>query len=695
MSESDSKERPSGPEEIALPVPASAADEHLDTQRVGQLIDDRYRILGVIGRGGMGTVYKAEHVAIRRIVAVKLLHASLARVPEVSRRFEREAFAIGRIEHPNCVNVSDFGRLPDGSLYLVMEYLEGRALSDELTVRGRIPPARTLHILKHVLRGLGHAHANEIVHRDVKPENVILVEYDGDPDFAKILDFGIAKLVGSAAQAGGSERLTQAGMAFGTPIYMSPEQALGQQIDGRADLYAASIMAFEMITGVPPFQSEDKIEVMSMHASRPLPTMAEVAPGLEVPAIVEQLLQHGLSKRAAERFPHAAAYITAIDAVLAEIAPAVPVHARGDTVPAGPPPLPGHVVLTPLPMTPPAHPSVATPMPHQLASDAAAGAAAAAVLEAALAAASPPQFQSPALLGSLDGSRQPPHATASTPLSRLIMDVPTPPTLRAAAPRWRGAVAVIGILLVVGIVVALASRRSDPSPEELAALSQDGGADEAGAEEGSIADRAAALLAKGNPKQAVELLRAHATEIAEDPHAHLQLGHAHAALRANASALSAYRKALELDIRLESDTRLRTNLELMIDDKGSAASVDAAALMFEQLGDQEVADRILGWASEAQESQVRHRAVEVAEALGMGERIDWARSLSLDLLQEKSCEARRKVVARLRALSDPRAIPELRKAASRTRNRCLSQDANEAITYLESLPRDAGTPPKG
>jgi serine/threonine protein kinase len=684
MSDSDSKERPSGPEEITLPKPELGEDELLELQRIGQLVDDRYRILGVVGRGGMGTVYKAEHVAIRRVVAVKLLHASLARVPEVSRRFEREAFAIGRIEHPNCVNVSDFGRLPDGSLYLVMEYLEGRALSDELTVRGRIPPARALHILKHVLRGLGHAHANEIVHRDVKPENVILVEYDGDPDFAKILDFGIAKLVGSAAQAGGSDKLTQAGMAFGTPIYMSPEQALGQQIDGRADLYAASVMAFEMITGMPPFQSEDKIEVMSMHASRPLPTMAEVAPGLEIPPIVEQLLQHGLAKRAADRFPTAAAYISAIDAVLNEIWPGPRMVTPVPTMATGSAAFPGEVILTPMPMTPAPHQSAATPLPHELAplSGSPRGSA--------------PNLYTSRSLPSAGAAGLLQYPSTSTPLPHLIMDVPAPPTLHAKK-QWRAVVIGGAVLLGVSIVVALASREP-ANPMDLAVDVPGDGAPEAtaGTEEGSIAERAAALLAKGNPKEAVDLLRAHAEDIAADPQAQLQLGHAHAALRANTAALAAYRKALALDVRLETDAKLRTNLRLMIDDQGSVVSVDAAALMYEQLGDQQVADRIVSWASQAQEPAVRHRAVEVAEALAMSERIDWARSLILDLLQEKSCEARRRVVARLRALGDARAIPELRKAASlRRRNACLRQDAKEAVQYLESLARDAGVPPKG
>jgi serine/threonine protein kinase len=682
MRESDTKDSPSGPEEIALPLPQSAVEELQASERIGQLIDGRYRLLSVIGRGGMGTVYKAEHVAIRRIVAVKLLHASLARVPEVSRRFEREAFAIGRIEHPNCVNVSDFGRLPDGSLYLVMEYLEGRALSDELTTKGRLSPARTLHILKHVLRGLGHAHANEIVHRDVKPENVILVEADGDPDFAKILDFGIAKLVGSAAQAGGSERLTQAGMAFGTPIYMSPEQALGQQIDGRADLYAASVMAFEMITGVPPFLSDDKIEVMSMHASRPLPTMAEVAPGLEVPEIVERLLQRGLAKRAHDRFPDAATYIAAIDAVLSEIAPAPAAILMPPPLATGSPPLPAEVLLTPLALTPPPPPhlTATTPPPSYFT-------------------ATPTPYQSAAMMVPHSTTTplpypaaQPHMITGATPQPHVILEMTEPPTLR---PRYtaRKMIAVVVIITCVIVIVALMSRGRDPVTENTAAPASDAGPAIDAAVEKSIAEQAAALLAKGSPKQAVELLQQHAAEISEVPEAQLQLGHAHAALRFYTAALAAYEKALQLDPSLKSDDRLRAGLETMIN-ADAPVSVDAAAVKYELLGEEEAAAQILASASGGPQN-IRHHAVTVAERLGMGDRIDWVSSLILDLEQGETCKARRQFVSRLRALSDPRAIPALREARARRNNACLRKDADEAIQYLESLARDAGTPPKG
>ena len=340
--------------------PAPMATERADnvrpldkTEKIGLIIDGRYRIDGLIGRGGMGSVYKAEHVSIRRAVALKLLHPSLAMVPEVAKRFEREALAIGRISHPNCVDVSDFGTLDDGSLFLVMEYLEGRSLGDEIDEKKRIAPMRALHILRHVLKGLGHAHDVDIVHRDVKPENVLLVEYQGDTSFAKILDFGIAKLLGAAQEAEGEVKLTQAGVAFGTPVYMSPEQAVGNPVDGRADLYAASVVAYEMITGKTPFYSDDKLEVLSMHTTRPVPPMNETAPDLVVPREIEELIRRGLAKRPSERFADADEYIAALDAVVRSLtAPrAHALHGRAGTVPVVYTTGASGVVVSPLTMT--------------------------------------------------------------------------------------------------------------------------------------------------------------------------------------------------------------------------------------------------------------------------------------------------------------------------------------------------------
>ncbi|HTE49798.1 MAG TPA: protein kinase [Kofleriaceae bacterium] len=290
-------------------------------QLIGQVIDGRYRLTSLVGRGGMGAVFLAEHVTIRRPVAVKLLVPSLAGIPELARRFQREAFAIGRIDHPNCVTVLDFGKLDTGSLFLVMEYLAGRSLAEAIEDEERMTGRRSLHILRHVLRGLGHAHQAGIVHRDVKPENVILVEHEGVPDFAKILDFGIARVIGQTppdVMEEGEERLTQAGIAFGTPAYLSPEQAIGDPVDQRADLYSATVMLFEMMTGRPPFYSSDKLELLGMHATRPPPRLRDIQPDLVVPPLIEDLIAVGLAKKPADRFADAEEYIGAIEQCLLE-----------------------------------------------------------------------------------------------------------------------------------------------------------------------------------------------------------------------------------------------------------------------------------------------------------------------------------------------------------------------------------------
>ncbi len=290
------------------------ADHDPPTDRVGEVIDSRYRITGVLGEGSMGTVYRAEHLGIRRAVALKLLHPNVASLPEIMQRFEREAYATGRIDHPNCVTISDFGKLDDGSLFLVMELLEGRQLSDLLEAEHRLSVGRAMHIVRHILRGLAHAHRAGIVHRDVKPENVTLVEHEGDADFAKILDFGLAKLVGAAAEDDG-KRLTRVGLTFGTPAYMSPEQAIGQDVDARTDLYAVSIILYEMIAGRPPFVGADPLAVLPMHMSCEVPPLSEVAPEVEVPVQLEQLIRYGLAKRRDERIASAKDYLSAINEI--------------------------------------------------------------------------------------------------------------------------------------------------------------------------------------------------------------------------------------------------------------------------------------------------------------------------------------------------------------------------------------------
>ncbi|HEU4533975.1 MAG TPA: serine/threonine-protein kinase, partial [Polyangiaceae bacterium] len=278
-------------------------------------------------------VYSAEHLLIRKRVAVKVLHAEMTRLPEVVARFEREAMAAAHIEHPNVAAATDFGKLESGSFFLVLEYVEGRGLRDEMA-RGRFSVERAVHVARQILRALQRAHAIGIVHRDLKPENVMLVERDGDPDFVKVLDFGIAKVpVGDLApssrspeESGAGPALTQLGMVYGTPEYMAPEQALGQDVDHRADLYALGVILFEMLAGRRPFDAPNKVQILGMVVSKPVPRIASVAPTVSVPPALEEVVRTLLSKVATERYADARAALDAFDALdrPAEVVPALP-----------------------------------------------------------------------------------------------------------------------------------------------------------------------------------------------------------------------------------------------------------------------------------------------------------------------------------------------------------------------------------
>jgi serine/threonine protein kinase len=294
----------------------------------GVIVNDSYRIAGVLGTGAMGTVYRAEDVQRSTPVALKVLHGFLATSKEASARFRREAFVGVRLVHPNCVPVLDFGAMPDGSFFLAMELVGGESLGDLLDREGPLPWPRALRIARYVLRGLDHAHGDGIVHRDIKPDNIIITPRDGEPDFARILDFGIAKLVDANSHA-----ITRAGMSVGTPSYLSPEQAVGGVIDARCDLYSLSIVVYEMLTGKTPFGDLEPRKRLYAHAAAPVPTFAEIAPGIEIPRDVEELVRACLAKEPEARLATAAKYLERIEALLAPApspspSPAPPTRAR-------------------------------------------------------------------------------------------------------------------------------------------------------------------------------------------------------------------------------------------------------------------------------------------------------------------------------------------------------------------------------
>jgi serine/threonine-protein kinase len=270
----------------------------------------------------MGAVYQAEHTHMHKRLAVKVLHPEMSRLPEVVARFEREAMAAAHIEHPNVAAATDFGKLDDGSFFLVLEYVEGKSLREAVAV-GRMELGRAIHVTRQIAGALARAHALGIVHRDLKPENVMLVRRDEDEDFVKVLDFGIAKvpvgsLVGENKVPG--QALTQLGMVYGTPEYMAPEQALGQVIDARADLYAVGAMAFEMMTGARPFDHESKVTLLGMHVTAPIPRMSDRAPDANIPPEVEAIIGRLLSKEATARHADAKELIEELDTVAMQLA---------------------------------------------------------------------------------------------------------------------------------------------------------------------------------------------------------------------------------------------------------------------------------------------------------------------------------------------------------------------------------------
>ncbi len=369
-------EEPEGPIEPTVMKPMPTSPGQL---REGDVIGERYRVLSALAAGGMGEVYRAEHVELGKVFALKVMKQELSADPDFVDRFKREAVASSRIGQHNIVDISDFGRTSGGRFYFVMEFLDGPTLADLMRRERVLHVTRAIHISAQIARALGAAHDLGIVHRDLKPENVILLKRGADTDFVKVLDFGVAKVADGRGRGGG----TAVGVVVGTPQYMSPEQAAGLPVDSRSDIYSLGLIAYELIAGRAVFEGETPSLIMAAHINQAPPPLEAGLADSFVPPELGHTIMRMLEKKREARPQSMAEVIEVFERFLAEVLRATPpprlgarlatnpalgpvpirpsgAYARPATASKAPTPLPG--VRSPTPPPRPTAPSAVPPV---------------------------------------------------------------------------------------------------------------------------------------------------------------------------------------------------------------------------------------------------------------------------------------------------------------------------------------------
>lgn len=260
---------------------------------VGKILGGKYEVLKLLGKGGMSAVFKVKHIVLGKEYAIKVMHSHLVADDNALARFKQEAAAACALSHPNIISVHDFDQ-ESGQPYQAIDYLEGISLADAIRAHGKLEPERALPMFIQAASALSHAHSKGVIHRDLKPSNIMLITQDGQPDFVKIVDFGIAKVLPQEGEA--IQQLTQTGEVFGSPLYMSPEQCLGNKLDGRSDIYQMGCLMYETLTGSPPLVGETVFETIQKHIDEVPKSIIDILPPSKVVESLSQVIAKSLAK---------------------------------------------------------------------------------------------------------------------------------------------------------------------------------------------------------------------------------------------------------------------------------------------------------------------------------------------------------------------------------------------------------------
>jgi serine/threonine-protein kinase len=612
--------------------PALASPPFDPASLVGTTLDGRYVLCAHLATGGMGAVFRAHHVHLRKDFAVKVLRPDLTASPDIVERFRREAEIASALEHDNIVKVSDFGRSEAGYLFLVMELLAGESLFERLRREGFLPPEEAVPILWQVCAALEAAHAAGVIHRDLKPENVFLARTGSGREVTKILDFGIAKIADAT-----SENATQAGIVVGTPEYLSPEQAMGSAIDGRADVYAVGLIAFRALTGRHPFKAPDARALLMMQATRPVPLVTDPRPDLIAwPGLVAAVAK-ACAKEAGARHQSAG---DLKDDLAAALGPAF-------MMPPGATPAPASSLTLP-------------PLPELRSRDGGAPRTTRALVPADLAPAAARATVAERARAASEGARDALRRAVTAGRGRAAE---VKRAVRARPLAWATGGAALTAALVLGGLLAWTGGRT--------------------------AAQARALLSGDRPAEARALLE---TALEDHPGDHellLLRGRALHRLPGRAAdgveAYAAARARGPLDGAAFED---------LVQDLGRERSLaDKAARLLRD--DAEQALPAVLRAAEAAPGAHRLRALALARDLGAEERIDRIAAYA-GLLADPECDVRRAAARRLGELGDTRAVAPLRKAAQakvetkgffgRTKQSpaCAASEADAAARRIEA-----------